>query len=178
MGNKSSGKILKYPLVILSVVIVVIACFILKKELLIRTLDSTDLSSLKINDIKLKQNIHNIDLTKYIKNNDFEDRSTKDSHYQYFEDFYIVYDNNGNISRLQTLSDNGLLDFHGGVNDLNDVEDNLGKSYIVQDYDSDQGLTSRVYYDKINRTKAIFVYPKADQAYNQYKLVWVILKEY
>lgn len=176
MKNKISNKKILVPILII-LLFVGLSAYYMRNHWLVIFNDSTNLSELTINDIALSNNASDIDLTAYKKNPDFNNKSTEDSEYKYYQDFLIVYLRNGDISKLQTLSENGVVSFAGEeIRDLNDMEKKLGSHYSKQNYDSIQGLNAKVYYDKEHRIKASFVYPKNIK--NDKEFIWVILEKF
>ncbi|KAF6622970.1 peptidase M56, partial [Paenibacillus sp. EKM208P] len=126
--------------------------------------------------ISLSKNIADIDLTAYQKNPNFDDKHTKDADYKYFDNFLMVHSSRGEIMKLQTLSENEFSSFAGyKLRNLEDVKHKLGSHFAEQSYDSAQNLDAIVYYDKINRTKASFVYPNNNKQHQI--VVWAILEK-
>ncbi|QDY82128.1 peptidase M56 [Paenibacillus polymyxa] len=167
----------KKSLIICTVILIALAAYLTKDLWTEMSVKSTDLSKLTVNHISLSKPIAEIDLTAYKKNPDFNDKHTKDRDYRYFENFLIVYNFSGEIMKLQTLSENEYSSIGDDkLQKLDDVKNKLGNHFVDQSYDSAQSLNAIVYYDKINRTKACFVYPhnnKQDQ-----NVVWTILERY
>ncbi|MGG0824020.1 hypothetical protein ABE099_14200 [Paenibacillus turicensis] len=54
---------------------------------------------------------------------------------------------------------NALVNRHK-ISTLADIEVALGQNYITRTYDWEQGLTSKIYYDKNRKILARFIYPK------------------
>ncbi|MNW58699.1 peptidase M56 [Paenibacillus timonensis] len=172
----TSGK-RKYFLIPMLIILLIFIGVLCIKQLAFLKLESTDLSGLTINGFLLNQNINNLDLSSYHKNSSFDDRSTKTKHYKYFENFMLVYNNEGKIIKLQTLSDDGIRNFsEGDIVTLQDAVNKFGHHYVVKSYDSSQGLSSRIYYDKVSRIKATFIYPK--NGGENPKIVWASLEAY
>ncbi|ADO55999.1 hypothetical protein [Paenibacillus polymyxa] len=167
----------KKSFIICIVILIALMAYFTKNLRTEMSVKSTDLSELSINNIPLSKNIAEIDLTAYKKNPDFNDKHTKDADHRYFENFLIVYSSSGEIMKLQTLSESEFSSISGHkLQKLEDVKNKLGNHFVNQSYDSAQSLNAIVYYDKINRTKASFVYPhnnKQDQI-----VVWTILEKY
>ncbi|MCP3805977.1 peptidase M56 [Paenibacillus polymyxa] len=167
----------KKSIIIFIIIIIALMAYFTKDLWTDMLVKSTDLSQLTINNISLSKNIADIDLTAFTKNPDFNDKHTKDADCRYFENFLIVYSSSGEIMKLQTLSKSGFSSIASHkFQNLDDVKNKLGNHFANQSYDSAQNLNAIVYYDKINRTKASFVYPnnnKQDQI-----VVWTILEKY
>ncbi|MEC0182242.1 peptidase M56 [Paenibacillus peoriae] len=167
----------KKSIVVFIAIIITLTAFFTKGLWTAMSVKSTDLTQLAINNIALSQNIADIDLTVYKKNRDFNDKRTKDAEYRYFENFLIVYSSDGEIMKLQTLSENGFSSLAGyKFLYLDDIKNKLGSHFADQSYDSAQSLNAIVYYDKTNRTKAKFVYPKNKKL--DQTIVWAILEKY
>ncbi|MEK8212000.1 peptidase M56 [Paenibacillus sp. FSL L8-0463] len=178
--NKRSGSKKKLKavlgLTVIVIVIVTILAFLLRDQLAAFGVESTDLSSLTINGIAVNENIADVQWDVYKKNPSFVDKSTEAAEYRYYEDFLVVYESDGAIIKLKTLSEHGIMSQAGDeLTELNEVESKLGDQYTVRSYDSAQGLKARVYYDKENRIKASFVYPKNAP---DDKIVWSIVERY
>ncbi|WP_189032301.1 peptidase M56 [Paenibacillus albidus] len=143
---------------------------------------STNLSGLTIYGMKPGQNIKDLDFGKYKKNSDFQEKVVKNHYYKYYKDFSVVYDSDGNIIKLKTLSLNAIQHvWLIGIHSLDDVTQRLGNNFVVSKYDKAQRLSSRDYYDNANKLRARFVFPEGDvYTTNNQKisLVWVILEKY
>ncbi|WP_348620198.1 peptidase M56 [Paenibacillus polymyxa] len=177
MNKLISKKSIMLIIILVIVIIVALIVYLPKNLWTAMSVESTDLSKLTINNISLKGNVANINLTSYKKNPDFNDKCTKDADYRYYENFLIAYNSKGDIIKLQTLSENGISSFAGyNLHNLNDMKNKLGNNFADQSYDSAQSLNAKVYYDKKNRIKASFVYPKNNEA--DQRIVWAILEKY
>ncbi|OBY81426.1 hypothetical protein BBG47_01105 [Paenibacillus sp. KS1] len=184
MRNLLTIKPIKYSILIILLVLIVTGGFYLRNKLLLNSLDSTNLSNLTISGINLNQNIKDVDLSVYKKRNDFDDKVTGTTTQKYFEDFSVIHDNSGKILTLKTMNrtEKGIEKLGNGVIvNLSDVTNLLGSHYIEKGYDSAQGLYSRIYYDKENKVKATFVFPKMylkDDKNPEAIIIWVILERY
>ncbi|AWB43761.1 hypothetical protein DCC85_05680 [Paenibacillus sp. CAA11] len=172
-----SGRSIKYILMALVVAALIILAIFLRNQSMIKQLPSTDLTSLSIEGIVPDRNIDEVDLTRFSKSSQFEDRVKKKLSYTYYEDFLLVTDRSGKIVQVQTLTDKGIASVLGGrLSTLTDVEHELGTHYIVKSYNREQGLNSRTYYDKQHGLRARFVYAKTGES--PHKVIWLILEKY
>lgn len=163
-------------LTVILIIMVAILAFLLRDQVAAFGVESTDLSLLTINGIAVNENVADVQWDVYKKNPSFQDKNTKTAEYRYYENFLVVYESDGAIIKLKTLSEHGRMSQDGDeLTELNEVENKLGDQYTVQSYDSAQGLKARVYYDKENRIKASFVYPKNAP---DDKIVWSIVERY
>lgn len=88
---------------------VAILAFLLRDQVAAFGVESTDLSSLTINGIAVNENIADVQWDEYKKNPSFVDKSTKAAEYRYYEDFLVVYESDGAIIKLKTLSEHGIM---------------------------------------------------------------------
>lgn len=161
------------------IIIFVFIYYFIKHYLPICFLKSTDLSNLKINNISIGENVNDIDLSIFEKNYYFKEKK----YTKYFNDFRISYNKKGIILKLKTLENENLNNFYNSeIYNLNDVKDNFGNNYIKKTFDSDQSLDCIIYYDKINKLRAIFIYPNNSSNYDypdhKISIVWVALEKY
>jgi hypothetical protein len=132
-----------------------------KNKLEIQNLPSTDLSSIYIQGLQLNENIDNIDTSTFKPSLSFDNITKGNLTYLYYENFSLVTNQDGKIVQLNTQvpEDNALVNKHK-INTLADIEVALGQNYITRTYDWEQGLTSKIYYDKNRKILARFIYPK------------------
>lgn len=140
-----------------------------KNKLKIQNLPSTDLSSIYIEGLQLNENIDNIDTSTFKPSLSFDNVTKGNLTYLYYENFSLVTNQEGNIVQLKTQvpEKNALVNKHK-ISTLVDIEVALGQNYITRSYDWEQGLTSKIYYDKNRKILARFIYPKTknvDQSY-------------
>lgn len=132
-----------------------------KNKLEIQNLPSTDLSSIYIQGLQLNENIDNIDTSTFKPSLSFDNITKGNLTYLYYENFSLVTNQEGNIVQLKTSvpEANALVNRHK-ISTLADIEVALGQNYITRTYDWEQGLTSKIYYDKNRKILARFIYPK------------------
>lgn len=132
-----------------------------KNKLEIQNLPSTDLSSIYIQGLQLNENIDNIDTSTFKPSLSFDNITKGNLTYLYYENFSLVTNQEGNIVQLSTSvpEANALVNRHK-ISTLADIEVALGQNYITRTYDWEQGLTSKIYYDKNRKILARFIYPK------------------
>ena len=134
---------------------------------------STDLNSIKIDNISLRQPINRLDLSKY------ESKDEVDNEYNYeFKGLQIKTNSNNDIEKiwLNILEYSFLsINKENKFEDINQITNVLGVNYKEYWYDKEQGLKSHEYLDNKNNIKVNFVY-NTISSNKQNKLVWVILE--
>lgn len=132
-----------------------------KNKLEIQNLPSTDLSNIYIQGLQLNENIDNIDTSTFKPSLSFDNITKGNLTYLYYENFSLVTNQEGNIVQLKISvpEANALINRHK-ISTLADIEVALGQNYITRTYDWEQGLTSKIYYDKNRKILARFIYPK------------------
>lgn len=134
---------------------------------------STDLNSIKIDNISLRQPINRLDLSKY------ESKDEVDNEYNYeFKGLQIKTNSNNDIEKiwLNILEYSFLsINKENKFEDINQITNILGVNYKEYWYDKEQGLKSHEYLDNKNNIKVNFVY-NTISSNKQNKLVWVILE--
>ena len=132
-------------------------------------LRSTDLSKINIDNIYLGENIHNVDLSKYIPNDTLSD-------YDYnFNKLRLNVDSSGKINKILVNHSEGKLLSINGTTDLNnisDIRDKVGRYYKDLTFDKEQKLNFYKYVDKDSKIIAKFVYSTDTN-----ELVWSILEK-
>lgn len=177
MNWPKTGRGLKRIAVAAALVALVILLFLLKNQVAAMVTESTDLSSLTVNGIRLDQNMAELDLSRTPKDPSFTDKKTGDTEYTYYKDFSIAYNKSGEITILRTMSPEGVVSAgEVTLQTLAEAAEILGKHYTVRMYDYDQGLRARVYYDKKSRIKASLVYPHKYR--KEGTTIWAILERY
>ncbi len=135
--------------------------------------ESTDLNSIKIDNISLGQSINRLDLSKY------ESKDEIDNEYNYeFKELQIKTNTNNDIDKiwLNILEYNLLsINKENKFEDIDQITDILGVNYKEYWYDKEQGLKSHEYIDNKNNIKVNFVY-NGTSSNQQNELVWVILE--
>lgn len=177
MNRLKTGRGLKRKAVGVALVVLVILAFLLKNQVAAMVTESTNLSSLTINGIRLDQNIAELDLSQTPKDPSFTDKKSGGTEYRYYETFSIACNRNGEIITLRTMSPEGVVSAgEVTLQTLDEAAGKLGEHYTVRMYDYDQGLKARVYYDKQSRIKASFVY------HHKYRkegvIIWAIIERY
>ena len=138
------------------------------------SVESTDLNSIKIDNISLGQSINRLDLSKY------ESKDEIDNEYNYeFKELQIKTNTNNDIDKiwLNILEYNLLsINKENKFEDINQITDILGSNYKEYWYDKEQGLKSHKYIDNKNNIKVNFVYIGTSNNQQQNELIWVILE--
>lgn len=138
------------------------------------SVESTDLNSIKIDNISLGQSINRLDLSKY------ESKDEIDNEYNYeFKELQIKTNTNNDIDKiwLNILEYNLLsINKENKFKDINQITDILGSNYKEYWYDKEQGLKSHKYIDNKNNIKVNFVYIGTSNNQQQNELIWVILE--
>nr|WP_317334066.1 hypothetical protein [uncultured Romboutsia sp.] len=137
------------------------------------SIESTDLNSIKIDNISLGQSIDTLDLSKY------EVKDEIDNEYNYeFKELQIRTNTNNDVDKiwLNILEYNLLsIDKENKFEDIDQITDILGNNYKEYWYDKEQGLKSHKYIDNNNNIKVNFVYDSTSNN-KQKELIWVILE--
>lgn len=138
------------------------------------SIESTDLNSIKIDNISLGQSINRLDLSKY------ESKDEIDNEYNYeFKELQIKTNTNNDIDKiwLNILEYNLLyINKESKFEDINQITDVLGTNYKEYWYDKEQGLKSHEYIDNKNNIKVNFVYIGISNNQQQNELIWVIME--
>lgn len=152
-------------------ILIIVLIVILSITACTQNLESTDLSNVKVDDIKLDESISDIDLTKYTKSDRFLEKKNGYN----FEEIRIVTDDNSILTQVNAnISDINLyVNNNNKFSKLEDIVNVLGENYKNYWYDKEQQLKSNQYIDSKSRIKADFVYNIYEN-----KLVWVILNKY
>lgn len=136
------------------------------------SLESTNLSNIKIDNISLGQAVDAVDLSKY------ESKAEYDNEYNYqFKELQIKTNANNYIDKIWlNISEYNFLsiDEKNKFEKIDQITDILGSNYKEYWYDKDQGLKSHEYIDSKMKIKINFVYSELSN--QQKELVWVILE--
>jgi hypothetical protein len=143
------------------IVILIPVAIYTKNKLEIQNLPSTDLSSIYIEGIQLNENISNIDLSRFKPSMSLDNVTKGNLGYVYYENFSLVKNQEGTIVQLKTSvpETNAVVNRHK-ISTMADIEVALGQNYVTRTYDWEQGLTSKIYYDKNRKILVRFIYPK------------------
>ena len=137
------------------------------------SVESTDLNSIKIDNISLGQSINSLDLSKY------ESKDEIDNEYNYeFKELQIKTNTNNDIDKiwLNILEYNFLsISKENKFKNIDQITNILGVNYKEYWYDKEEGLKSHEYLDNKNNIKVNFVYNGISNN-QQNELVWVILE--
>lgn len=134
-------------------------------------LENTDLSNIRLDNMKIGDIISEEDLSKYNES----DKYIKKTKYT-FEEICIDVDDKEQINYLFARFDEYYIDIN--INDTNnlklikDIENILGNNFQDKKYDSEQLLREYIYIDKVNNLKAEFIYSQ-----NTNILRWIILRK-
>ena len=136
------------------------------------SIESTDLSNIKIDNILLGQAIDNVDLSKYKLTDEY------DNEYNYtFKGLQLKINDSNNIDKIWVNMieyDFLSIDKENKFENIDQITDLLGANYKEYWYDKEQGLKSHEYIDGEAKIKINFVYNGLS---NQEKeLVWAILE--
>lgn len=161
MKTLISSKLFKYFITAIILISAIVGTFYFKNKLEIQNLPSTDLSSIYIEGLQINDNITNSDMSNFKPDYYFHNQTKGNLNYLYYENFSLVTNQDGKIVKLNTQvpEDNALVNKHK-ISTLADIEVALGQNYITRTYDWEQGLTSKIYYDKNRKILARFIYPK------------------
>jgi hypothetical protein len=138
---------------------------------------STNLSRIIISEIKIGNNIQDIDLSKYSSSI----YKTDAKNIYNFEELNITTDDDGIIIKIQCNIYGYINDYKKGTVLINnydqkkfgtikDIIDILGGNYYNYWYDKEQALKANTYIDKDNGINFTIVYD-----YNSQKIVWYII---
>ena len=134
-------------------------------------LENTDLSNIRLDNMKIGDKISEEDLSKYNES----DKYIKETKYT-FEEICINVDDKEQINYLFARFDEYYIDINiNDTNNLNlikDIENILGNNFQDKKYDSEQLLREYIYIDKVNNLKAEFIYSQ-----NTNILRWIILRK-
>lgn len=137
------------------------------------SVESTDLNSIKIDNISLGQSINGLDLSKY------ESKDEIDNEYNYeFKELQIKTNTNNDIDKIcLNISEYNFLSISKDNNfkSIDQITNILGVNYKEYWYDKEQGLKSHEYLDNKNNIKVNFVYNGISNN-QQNELVWVIIE--
>lgn len=155
------NKKFKYFIIIMIIVILIPVAMYIKNTLEIQNLPSTDLGSIYIEGLQLNKNIDKIDTSTFKPSLSFDHVTKGNLNYFYYENFSLVTNQDGKIVQLKTSvpETNAVVNMHK-ISTLADIEVALGQNYVTRTYDWEQGLTSKIYYDKNRKILARFIYPK------------------
>lgn len=138
------------------------------------SVESTDLNSIKIDNISFGQSINRLDLSKY------ESKDEIDNEYNYeFKELQIKTNTNNDIDKIWlNIFEYNLLSINkeNKFEDINQITDVLGTNYKEYWYDKEQGLKSHEYIDNKNNIKVNFVYNGTSNNQQQNELIRVILE--
>ena len=138
------------------------------------SVESTDLNSIKIDNISLGKSINSLDLSKY------ESKDEIDNEYNYeFKELQIKTNTNNDIDKiwLNILEYNLLyINRENKFENIDQITDVLGTNYKEYWYDKEQGLKSHEYIDNKNNIKVNFVYIGISNNQQQNELIWAILE--
>lgn len=137
------------------------------------SVESTDLNSIKIDNISLGQSINGLDLSKY------ESKDEIDNEYNYeFKELQIKTNTNNDIDKIcLNISEYNFLSIskENNFKNIDQITNILGVNYKEYWYDKEQGLKSHEYLDNKNNIKVNFVYNGISNN-QQNELVWVIIE--
>ena len=150
-------------LILLSIVFSLTACN--------RNIPSTDLTSIKIDDIEVGEPLSDIELGKYTE----PDRFIEKENTYNFEEIKIETDDDGIIIQIKAnIHDTRvLIDDREVVNSIGEITSVLGENYKNGWYNREQSLKENKYIDSENKLEASFVYDD-----NGRNLVWIILNKF
>ena len=135
------------------------------------SLENTDLSNIKLDNMQVGDIISEKDLSKY-NNSDRYGTKTKYT----FEEICIDVDNKEAINYLFARFDEDYINI--SINNKNNlklikhIENILGNNFKDKKYDSEQQLREHIYIDEVNNIKARFIYSQYDDI-----LRWIILSK-
>lgn len=154
-------------IIVVSIILVII---VLSATACNKNVESTNLTTIKVDDIKLGEAMTVIDFNKYTESDRFEE---KENTYN-FEEIKIGINENEEINQIHAnisevnLYINSIQEF----NNIKDITKVLGENYKNSSYDKEQKLKVNEYKDSENKIIAKFVYDVSE------KLVWIILDKY
>jgi hypothetical protein len=131
-------------------------------------IDTTDLSSIKIDDIRAGESIFDVNLEGYTKSERFTEKEDTNN----FEELRITTNKDGIITQIHANNNDTklLINDKEGFKDIDDITSVLGENYKNGWYDREQSLKENKYIDYENKLEASFVYDD-----NGRNLVWIIL---
>ena len=136
------------------------------------SIESTDLSNIKIDNILLGQAIDNVDLSKYKVTDKY------DNEYNYrFKGIQLKTNDNDNIDKIWTnMIEYDFLSIgkENKFENIDQITDIFGSNYKEYWYDKEQGLKSHEYIDSEAKIKINFVYNGLSN--EEKELVWAILE--
>ncbi len=154
-------------IIVVSIILVIIVLSAIAYN---KNVESTNLTTIKVDDIKLGEAMTAIDFNKYTESDRFEE---KENTYN-FEEIKIGINENEEINQIHAnipevnLYINSIQEF----NNIKDITKVLGENYKNSSYDKEQKLKVNEYKDSENKIIAKFVYDVSE------KLVWIILDKY
>jgi hypothetical protein len=133
-------------------------------------ISTTNLTSIKIDNMQVGEYISDVDLEKYTTSDRFTD---KENTYN-FEEIKIETDESGIITQIHAnnVDTELLINDVEGFKDIEDITTVLDENYKSSWYDREQGLKENKYMDLENKIEASFIYDNTGK-----NLVWTILSK-
>ena len=157
----------KIIITLFSTILIITLCLYSKSK---TKLETTNLTSIYIDNITIGNYINEVDLTKYSRTNDY------DNNYTYRFDELAINVKNGVVNELFSnfIEGNLVISINGStdLSKIDDVENILGNNFKDAWYDKEQGLKLYTYKDYENKIQAQFIYSNSDNI-----LVWIKLKK-
>ncbi|MFF2875086.1 hypothetical protein ACFVR2_02060 [Gottfriedia sp. NPDC057991] len=134
-----------------------------------KNLKSTSLDLISINNIKIYDNINDVDLSGYIKSNRFSRGNAK----YYFENLVMDINKKNQVNYLFGFYSENKVTINGKFNlkYINDITELLKKNYKEAWEDREQDLKYHSYYDKNEKIIFKVVYSIVSK-----EIVWVEIK--
>lgn len=162
---------MKLFFIILTLILIFIGILIfVSKPNDLHNIDSTDLTGISVDLIKIGIDINKIDLTKYENSDRFKKEKT--NNFLYFKEMVIGLNENKVNYLFAFNSDVSIvINNKRNLKKIDGITDLLGPNYLEQTEDREQHLLKHVYIDDVNGLVAEFIYSSYDGQF-----VWMTLK--
>lgn len=140
-----------------------------------RSIQSTNLSEVYIDGLKVGNSLDKFDNTKYTETDRYNDEK-----YSFISEEIMIANKNYKISEIygRVGKVDIIVNGESVVDDLNDIVSKLGNNYVKSNFDSEQLLKQYIYVDKVNDIKVSFIYRDHTYKDKSNKLEYVIISKW